>query len=47
MRERRIWFEFDRFLLELAQGLNERVQVDAFLGALEYWHDILTDLAGD
>jgi len=32
---------------EFAHGLNERVQVDSFFGALEYWHDILTDLAGD
>ena len=32
---------------EFAHGLNERVQVDAFFGALEYWHDMLTDLAGD
>jgi len=32
---------------EFAHGLNERVQVNAFFGALEYWHDMLTDLAGD
>jgi len=32
---------------EFAHGLNERVQVDAFFGALEYWHDMLTDLAGN
>ena len=32
---------------EFAHGLNERVQVDSFFGALEYWHDMLTDLAGD
>jgi len=31
---------------EFAHGLNERVQVDSFFGALEYWHDMLTDLAG-
>jgi len=31
---------------EFSHGLNERVQVDAFYGALEYWHDMLTDLAG-
>jgi carboxypeptidase PM20D1 len=31
---------------EFSHGLNERVQVDAFFGALEYWHDMLTDLAG-
>lgn len=31
---------------EFAHGLNERVQVDVFYGALEYWHDMLTDLAG-
>ena len=31
---------------EFAHGLNERVQVDVFFGALEYWHDMLTDLAG-
>lgn len=32
---------------EFAHGLNERVQVDMFFGALEYWHDMLTDLAGN
>jgi carboxypeptidase PM20D1 len=32
---------------EFSHGLNERVQVDSFFGALEYWHDMLTDLAGD
>lgn len=32
---------------EFAHGLNERVQVDVFFGALEYWHELLTDLAGD
>ena len=32
---------------EFSHGLNERVQVDAFFGALEYWHDMLTDLAGN
>jgi len=32
---------------EFAHGLNERVQVDVFFGALEYWHDMLTELAGD
>jgi acetylornithine deacetylase/succinyl-diaminopimelate desuccinylase-like protein len=32
---------------DLIIGFNERVQVDAFFGALEYWHDMLTDLAGD
>ena len=32
---------------EFAHCLNERVQVDVFFGALEYWHDALTDLAGD
>ena len=31
---------------EFAHGLNERVQVDVFFAALEYWHDMLTDLAG-
>ena len=29
-----------------AHGLNERVQVDSFFNALEYWHTLLTDLAG-
>ncbi len=32
---------------EFAHGLNERVQVDVFFGALEYWHELLTDLAGN
>lgn len=32
---------------EFAHGLNERVPVVAFYGALEHWHDILTDLAGN
>ena len=32
---------------EFAHGLNERVQIDVFFGALEYWHDLLTDLAGN
>lgn len=32
---------------EFAHGLNERVQVDVFFGALEYWYDMLTDLAGN
>ena len=32
---------------EFSHGLNERVQVDSFFGALEHWHDILTDLAGN
>ena len=32
---------------EFAHGLNERVQVDSFFGALEYWHDMLTDLASN
>jgi acetylornithine deacetylase/succinyl-diaminopimelate desuccinylase-like protein len=32
---------------EFAHGLNERVQVDVFFGALDYWHDILTYLAGN
>ena len=32
---------------EFAHGLNERVQVDVFFAALEYWHDMLTDLAGN
>ncbi len=32
---------------EFAHGLNERVQVDVFFGALEYWHDMMTDLAGN
>ena len=27
---------------EFAHGLNERVQVDVFFGALEYWYDMLT-----
>ena len=31
---------------EFAHGLNERVQVDSFFNALEYWHNVLTDLAG-
>ena len=31
---------------EFAHGLNERVQVDVFFDALEYWHTMLTDLAG-
>jgi acetylornithine deacetylase/succinyl-diaminopimelate desuccinylase-like protein len=31
---------------EFAHGLNERVQVDVFFGALEYWYDMLRDLAG-
>jgi len=29
-----------------AHGLNERVPVRAFFGALEHWHTILTSLAG-
>ena len=32
---------------EFSHGLNERVQVDSFFGALEYWHDMLTELAGN
>ena len=32
---------------EFAHGLNERVQVDVFFGALEYWYDLLNDLAGN
>ena len=32
---------------EFSHGLNERVQVDVFFGALEYWYDMLTDLAGN
>lgn len=32
---------------EFAHGLNERVQVDVFFAALEYWYDMLTDLAGN
>ena len=32
---------------EFAHGLNERVQIDVFFGALDYWHDLLTDLAGN
>ena len=31
---------------EFAHGLNERVQVDVFFGALDYWYDLLNDLAG-
>lgn len=29
-----------------AHGLNERVPADAFVGALEHWHVLLTELAG-
>lgn len=32
---------------EFSHGLNERVQVDMFFAALDYWHDLLTDLAGN
>ncbi len=32
---------------EFAHGLNERVKVDVFYDALEYWYNMLTDLAGD
>jgi len=32
---------------EFAHGLNERVQVDVFFAALEYWYNMLTDLAGN
>jgi acetylornithine deacetylase/succinyl-diaminopimelate desuccinylase-like protein len=30
-----------------SHGLNERVPVDSFYLALEYWHQILTELGGD
>ena len=29
-----------------AHGLNERVPVDSFYKALEYWHQMLTELGG-
>jgi acetylornithine deacetylase/succinyl-diaminopimelate desuccinylase-like protein len=29
-----------------AHGLNERVPVASFYKALEYWHQMLTELAG-
>ena len=29
-----------------AHGLNERVPVESFYKALEYWHQVLTTLAG-
>ena len=32
---------------DFAHGLNERVQVDSFFNALEYWYSMLTDLAGN
>lgn len=31
---------------EFAHGLNERIPVDGFYEELEYWHALLTDLAG-
>ena len=31
---------------EFAHGLNERVPVQSFYDALDYWHRLLTDLAG-
>jgi hypothetical protein len=31
---------------QFAHGLNERVQVDQFFGAQEYWKVLLTRLAG-
>ena len=30
-----------------AHGLNERVPVKSFLSALEYWHQILTELGSE
>ena len=38
---------FIRLEDEFAHGLNERVPVESFFGALEYWHDMLSNLAGD
>lgn len=32
---------------DFTHGLNERVQVDAFFNALEFWYDVMTDVAGD
>jgi acetylornithine deacetylase/succinyl-diaminopimelate desuccinylase-like protein len=31
---------------EFAHGLNERVPVQSFYDGLEYWHSLVTDLAG-
>lgn len=31
---------------QFAHGLNERVEVEAFFGALDYWHSLMTRLAG-
>lgn len=32
---------------EFAHGLNERVQVDSFFNALDFWYDVVMDVAGD
>ena len=32
---------------DFTHGLNERVQVDAFFDALEFWHSIMTELASN
>jgi len=32
---------------EFSHGLNERVQVDAFFNALEFWYSVMTGVAGD
>ena len=32
---------------EFTHGLNERVQVDAFFDALEFWYVVMKDVAGD
>jgi acetylornithine deacetylase/succinyl-diaminopimelate desuccinylase-like protein len=37
---------FSRNSDEFAHGLNERVPVQSFYDGLEYWHALLTDLAG-
>ena len=29
-----------------AHGLNERVPVDSFFKALDYWHQVLSELGG-
>lgn len=32
---------------KFAHGLNERVPVDSFFTALDYWHQLLTELGGE
>jgi carboxypeptidase PM20D1 len=32
---------------EFSHGLNERVQVDGFFNALEFWYSVMTGVAGD